>query len=69
MSRSIKQYEDMFDMIYDMGFRRGKNSKINKDTQELIDEIMECINSGNRGSADYFIVDKIEEICMKYKHD
>ena len=34
---------------------------------EMIKEIREWINSGNRGSADYFIVDKIEEIINKYE--
>ena len=34
---------------------------------KMIKEIGEWINSGNRGSADYFIVDKIEEIINKYE--
>ena len=34
---------------------------------KMIKEIREWINSGNRGSADYFIVDKIEEILNKYE--
>ena len=34
---------------------------------EMIKEIRRWINSGNRGSADYFIVDKIEEIINKYE--
>lgn len=34
---------------------------------KMIKEIREWINSGNRGSADYFIVDKIEEITNKYE--
>ena len=34
---------------------------------KMIKEIREWINSGNRGSADYFIVDKIEEIINKYE--
>lgn len=33
----------------------------------IIKEIRKWINSGNRGSADYFIVDKIEEIINKYE--
>jgi len=33
--------------------------------RELASEIMEFVNSNNRGSADYFIVDKIEELCME----
>lgn len=33
----------------------------------MIKEIREWINSGNRGNADYFIVDKIEEIINKYE--
>lgn len=32
-------------------------------------EIEEEINSPNRGTCDYFIVDKIEEIINKYKQE
>lgn len=34
---------------------------------KMIKEIRKWINSGNRGSADYFIVDKIEEIINNYE--
>ncbi len=34
---------------------------------EFIKEIEEEINSPNRGTCDYFIVDRIEEIIDKYK--
>lgn len=34
---------------------------------KMIKEIREWINYGNRGNADYFIVDKIEEIINKYE--
>lgn len=34
---------------------------------EIIKDIRKWINSGNRGNADYFIVDKIEEIINKYE--
>lgn len=34
---------------------------------EMIKEIRRWINSGNRGNADYFIVDKIEEIINAYE--
>ena len=34
---------------------------------KMIKEIRKWINSGNRGSADYFIVDKIEEIINRYE--
>lgn len=34
---------------------------------KMIKEIRKWINSKNRGSADYFIVDKIEEIINKYE--
>lgn len=33
----------------------------------MIEEIRKWINSKNRGNADYFIVDKIEEIINKYE--
>lgn len=34
---------------------------------KMIKEIRKWINSGNRGKADYFIVDKIEEIIRNYE--
>lgn len=34
---------------------------------EMIKEIRKWINSANRGNADYFIVDKIEEIINRYE--
>lgn len=34
---------------------------------EMIKEIRRWINSGNRGNADYFIVDRIEEIINEYE--
>lgn len=34
---------------------------------EMIKEIRKWINSSNRGNADYFIVDKIEEIINRYE--
>ena len=34
---------------------------------EMIREIRKWINSSNRGNADYFIVEKIEEIINKYE--
>ena len=40
-----------------------ERSKINK----AIKEIESWINSNNRGNADYFIVDKIEEIIKDLK--
>jgi len=36
---------------------------------EVIDEIEDEINSSNRGTCDYFIVDRIEEIIDKYRKD
>lgn len=75
MSRSLnhdfedKCSEDTFNKIYNMAFSRGKEKGFDEGRQALIDEIMKQINSGNRENADYFIVDKIEEICMKYKYE
>lgn len=58
--------EDTFNKIYNMAFARGREKGIDEGRQSLIAEILKYINSRNRGSTDYFIVDKIEEICMKY---
>lgn len=35
--------------------------------ERIIDKIEKEINSPNRGTCDYFIVDRIEEIIDKYK--
>lgn len=32
-----------------------------------VDDVMELINTSNRGSCDYFIVDQIEELCRSEK--
>ena len=32
-----------------------------------VDDVMELINTSNRGSCDYFLVDQIEEICISEK--
>lgn len=40
---------------------------VQSEQAKMIKEIRKWINSGNRGSADYFIVDKIEEIINKYE--
>lgn len=33
-----------------------------------VDDVMELINTSNRGSCDYFIVDQIEELCRSEKN-
>lgn len=35
----------------------------------VLDKIEDEINSSNRGTCDYFIVDRIEEIINKYKSE
>ena len=40
---------------------------VQSEQAKMIKEIRKWINSKNRGSADYFIVDKIEEIINKYE--
>ena len=40
---------------------------IHSEQVAMIKEIRRWINSGSRGNADYFIVDKIEEIINKYE--
>lgn len=32
-----------------------------------VDNVMELINTSNRGTCDYFIVDQIEELCSSEK--
>ena len=61
------------DSGYNMGFVDGLEfctshlSTMPSEQTEMIKEIRKWINSGNRGSADYFIVDKIEEIINAYE--
>lgn len=43
---------------YGNEYKKGKS--------DLSAEIMKYINSSNRNTADYFIVDQIEELCNKY---
>ena len=47
--------------------RLGQLPSVQSEQTKMIKEIRRWINSGNRGSADYFIVDKIEEIINKYE--
>lgn len=42
-------------------------SSVQSEQVAMIKEIRKWINSKNRGNADYFIVDKIEEIINKYE--
>lgn len=37
--------------------------------EPILDKIEKEINSPNRGTCDYFIVDRIEEIINKYKEE
>ena len=53
-------YSELHDMISTLPSAQLEQTK-------MIKEIRDWINSGNRGSADYFIVDKIEEIINKYE--
>lgn len=50
-----------------VGIDLKKLPSVQPEQTKMIKEIREWINSGNRGSADYFIVDKIEEILNKYE--
>lgn len=45
-----------------------KLPSVQTDVTSLIEKIRACINSGNRGTSDYFIVDKIEEILNEYEN-
>ncbi len=47
-------------------------SQLREDRDRLLDvlnKIMAEINTPNRGTCDYFIVDKIEEIISKYRKE
>ena len=53
--------------VSDSIFILGTLPSAQPDQTKMIKEIRKWITSGNRGSADYFIVDKIEEIINKYE--
>ena len=46
---------------YTKGYEDGKN--------DVLDKISAVINTPNRGTCDYFIVDRIEEIINMYKRE
>ena len=58
---SGKRTADEFEIII------NRLPSVQSEQTKMIKEIRKWINSGNRGSADYFIVDKIEEIINKYE--
>ena len=72
MSRSLyhgfegKCSEEVFNEIYNMAFARGVQRGIDQGKEELSQKIMEYVSSDNRNHADYYIVDRIEEICQEY---
>jgi len=41
----------------------SKRRQAERAKESLVKEILEMIDSPNRGNSDYFIVDKIEELC------
>ena len=49
---------------YEKGWEEGRKAL---EQTDILDKIEEEINSPNRGTCDYFIVDRIEEIINKYK--
>ena len=54
-------------MLSEVQMKMRKLPSAQPEQTKMIKEIRKWINSGNRGSADYFIVDKIEEIINKYE--
>lgn len=60
-----QSFDQTADMAYDLV--DWVISEIPSAQPEMIREIRKWINSGNRGNADYFIVEKIEEIINKYE--
>ena len=53
--------------LYDYEMKKNRCLCEKLKTWEFIKEIEEEINSPNRGTCDYFIVDRIEEIIDRYK--
>ena len=72
-SRLCEKFERCGEQIGDSGqavldMATASNEKNHK-MREFIKELEEEINSPNRGTCDYFIVDRIEEIIDKYKSE
>lgn len=71
----IKGLKDIYGKLYaNLYLRKALDLKIIEACLELlekendvIDRIMAQINTPNRGTCDYFIVDKIEEIISEYR--
>ena len=57
---SIREFNKDWDIAFNMAIKALEQ-------QPVIDKIEEEIKSPNRGTCDYFIVDRIEEIINKYK--
>lgn len=56
-------YEEKSEIVISQ-LRTDKNKLLN-----VINDIQAEINTPNRGTCDYFIVDRIEEIINKYKDE
>ena len=56
-------YEEKSEIVISQ-LRTDRNKLLN-----VINDIQAEINTPNRGTCDYFIVDKIEEIINKYKDE
>lgn len=59
-------YEKAYKEGYDKGWSDGNFCGKHKQ-EPILDRIRAEINSPNRGTCDYFIVDRIEEIIDKHK--
>ena len=60
-------YTDPLNVLTEVRDRLKALPSAQPEQTKMIKEIRKWINSKNRGSADYFIVDKIEEIINKYE--
>ena len=63
----LEDYDDTFKSYTDLVNALFDEDRLPSAQLEMIREIRKWINSGNRGNADYFIVEKIEEIINKYE--
>lgn len=60
-----KEYREITSNEYDHGYCKGYTVAL-EEQKSILDKIRAEINSPNRGTCDYFIVDRIEEIIDKY---
>ena len=67
LERVLNERPDLKGPEFDTEFQASDMAIKALEQYSILDKIRAEINSPNRGSCDYFIVDRIEEIINEYK--